>query len=121
MEHEEWRDIPGYVGIYEVSNLGSVRALARLDSRGRKRRARPRALSVQSSGHRTITLSKVAVRRTFQVSHLVLMAFVGPRPIGMEACHWNDDPSDNRLSNLRWDHSQRQPTRQRAEQHPPRS
>jgi hypothetical protein len=36
---------------------------------------------------------------------LVLEAFVGPCPDGLEACHWDDDPTNNRLSNLRWDTS----------------
>ncbi len=34
---------------------------------------------------------------------LVLEAFVGPRPVGMECCHSNSDPSDDRLVNIRWD------------------
>lgn len=33
----------------------------------------------------------------------VLLAFVGERPEGLEACHNNGIPSDNRLENLRWD------------------
>lgn len=40
----------------------------------------------------------------FFVHDLVLLAFVGPRPDGMEACHSPDhDRSNNALSNLRWD------------------
>jgi hypothetical protein len=31
------------------------------------------------------------------------MGFVGPAPEGMEGCHYNGDPTDNRLENLRWD------------------
>lgn len=42
-------------------------------------------------------------RRTARVSHLVLEAFVGPCPSGLECCHENDVASDNRLTNLRWD------------------
>lgn len=39
-----------------------------------------------------------------QVHRLVLEAFVGPCPEGMEACHFPDrDPSNNRIENLRWD------------------
>ena len=36
------------------------------------------------------------------VHRLVLEAFVGPCPPGLETCHRNDDSSDNRLRNLRW-------------------
>jgi hypothetical protein len=48
---------------------------------------------------------QVAIRRkTRQVHRLVLEAFVGPCPPGMEACHDPDrNPHNNRLSNLRWD------------------
>lgn len=34
---------------------------------------------------------------------LVLEAFVGPRPRGMQVCHRDDDQSNNRRENLRWD------------------
>ncbi len=41
--------------------------------------------------------------RKYLVHHLVLSAFVGPCPEGMEGCHFPDrDPSNNRLENLRW-------------------
>lgn len=43
-------------------------------------------------------------RKARRVSRLVLEAFVGPCPPGMEACHFPDrNPSNNRLENLRWD------------------
>lgn len=42
--------------------------------------------------------------RLIYVHKLVLTAFRGLCPDGMEACHFpNRDPSDNRLCNLRWD------------------
>ncbi len=37
------------------------------------------------------------------VARLVLEAFIGPRPPGMQACHRDDRPDNNRLKNLRWD------------------
>jgi hypothetical protein len=43
------------------------------------------------------------VFRLVYVHALVLAAFVGPCPEGMEACHWDGDPGNNRLDNLRWD------------------
>jgi hypothetical protein len=39
----------------------------------------------------------------YGVHRLVLEAFVGPCPAGMEACHNNGVRTDNRLENLRWD------------------
>lgn len=37
------------------------------------------------------------------IHRLVLETFIGPCPDGMECCHNNGDPVDNRLGNLRWD------------------
>jgi hypothetical protein len=42
-------------------------------------------------------------RVTRYVSRLVLEAFAGPCPDGMECCHFNGDRLDNRPENLRWD------------------
>lgn len=100
---EQWRAVVGYEGIYEVSDLGRVRSVDRIDARGRRRRGRSRSLVRQKSGHLTVSLCKDGVHRQFLVHVLVLSAFVGPCPVGMEGCHWNDDGSDNRLENLRWD------------------
>lgn len=99
---EKWKTIPGYEGRYEVSDLGSVRSLDRKDTRGRRRKGRVMSLRRQPSGHLTVSLCN-GQQRSFPVHRLVLLAFVGPCPDGMEACHENDVPDDNRLANLRWD------------------
>lgn len=100
---EQWKPIPGYEGSYEVSDLGRVRALDRLDTRGRRRVGKLLAPRVQANRRRTVALYVSDKRSDWQIHSLVLEAFVGPRPYGMEGCHWNDDPADNRLANLRWD------------------
>ncbi|MFM0130039.1 NUMOD4 motif-containing HNH endonuclease [Paraburkholderia sediminicola] len=95
---EEWRDVTGYEGIYQASNMGRVRRL-------QKGEPSKEALSpgYNSKGYPHVTLSVGGVKRTIDVHTLVLMAFSGPRPPGMEACHYPDnDPANNRLSNLRW-------------------
>ncbi len=56
-------------------------------------------VSLRANGRRERRFTSV----TKKVHHLVLEAFVGPRPEGMVCCHQNDDPADNRLENLRWD------------------
>lgn len=40
--------------------------------------------------------------RVVSPGRLVLEAFVGPCPDGMECCHWDDDQNNNVVSNLRW-------------------
>jgi hypothetical protein len=52
---------------------------------------------------RVITLVSIAGRKLLYVHRLVLEAFVGPCPDGMEGCHGDGDTANNRLGNLRWD------------------
>jgi len=51
-----------------------------------------------------VSLSKgTDKQKLVKVHRLVLLAFVGAPPKGMEACHYDGDPQNNNLSNLRWD------------------
>lgn len=50
-----------------------------------------------------VNLSRGNRTRPRKVHRLVLEAFVGPCPIGMEGCHNDGVPEHNRLGNLRWD------------------
>lgn len=100
---EEWRAIPGYEGIYEVSDLGRVRSLDRQSTAGRSLRGRIRAAAKDKGGYLRVPLHHGRAVRYTGAHRLVLEAFVGPCPPGMEACHNDGDPSNNALSNLRWD------------------
>ncbi|MDN6440479.1 MAG: NUMOD4 motif-containing HNH endonuclease [Acidipropionibacterium jensenii] len=101
--HERWNAIPGYEGLYEVSDLGNVRSVDRwLETKaGVNRFYRGKTLKAVPStfGHLTVQLG--ADNRKL-IHRLVMEAFVGPCPEGMWVCHWNDIPTDNRLSNLRY-------------------
>lgn len=91
---EEWRDAPGYEGRYQVSSSGQVRSLLR----GRVLRQ-----TVDRKGHRRLSLYAAdGTMRTIRVHILALEAFVGPRPPGAESCHYDDDKTNNHISNLRW-------------------
>ena len=103
--HEKWKAIPGYEGFYEVSDQGRVRSLDRIVSNGRRIKGQFLSPSRVRGGHLRVDLRKNGKREYIFVHRLVLLAFVGPCPTGMEACHWNDVPDDNRLENLRWDTS----------------
>lgn len=106
---EQWLPVVGFESLYEVSDLGRVRSLDRVDTLGRLRRGRIMTGTIDGEGYRSYGLTPkdpdgMTLRTKMWLGHaLVLTAFVGPRPAGMEACHANDVPDDNRLQNLRWD------------------
>lgn len=56
-----------------------------------------------SSGYQQFQFYDNYKRKPMFVHRLVLEAFVGPCPEGMEACHNDGDCTNNRLENLRWD------------------
>jgi hypothetical protein len=106
---EQWRPVLGYEGFYEVSDLGRVRSVERVVSMTNhtnqtRHRVPARILKAgtQRSGHQIVSLWARGRGKTRAVHRLVLDAFVGPRPPGMECLHANDAAADNRLSNLSW-------------------
>lgn len=116
---EEWREIPGHVGSYEVSNLGRVRSLDRVTDRGRNWKGRILALSDKERGYKGVALWGDGMRHHYLVHRLVLLAFVGPPTDGVEGLHRNGDSSDNRLANLSWGtHSENQLDQVRHGTHP---
>lgn len=106
MTSEHWRPVVGYEGIYEVSDQGRVKSLDRTveTSLGlRKYRGRVLTSGTNRHGYPLVALADTGIVRSKKVHRLVLEAFVGLCPEGMEACHGNGVRSDNRLDNLRWD------------------
>jgi hypothetical protein len=100
LPEEQWRVIVDFPD-YDISNCGRVVS---------RRRGMPRLLSMRPMGGGrpgALRYFQVALygrdgRVERHVAHLVLEAFTGPRPEGMEARHLNSDPQDNRLENLAW-------------------
>nr|WP_281357473.1 HNH endonuclease [Brasilonema bromeliae] len=93
------KEIPGYPG-YFVSDGGKVWNTNYF--------RRPHVLRPLRSakGHLSVQLWVNGKPSRQQVHRIVLLAFVGPCPEGMEACHFPDpDPSNNFVANLRWDTS----------------
>lgn len=102
-QSEEWRPIPGYEGLYEVSDQGRVRSLDRLviTKRGRPYPMRGQYLSLHQRPPR---YARVKLQgKGHNVHRIVLLAFVGPLPEGHHSCHNNGNITDNRLANLRYD------------------
>lgn len=100
---EVWKAVEGASG-YEVSDQGRIRSY-RLRGNIVRVGDTPRVVKtvVSVRGYRVMDIRyDDGVKRKRKVSHLVLEAFVGPRPTGQGSLHGNDIKEDNRLSNLRW-------------------
>lgn len=98
---EEWRPIAGFEGRYEVSNLGRVRSLRRLDG-GRVDRPRAEPLVMRLQRQRTGYLAVSFGSKLMLVHRLVLTAFSGSCPPGHQSAHANGQRDDNRAENLTW-------------------
>lgn len=99
---EMWKPVVGYEGLYEVSDKGRVKSLARMS-----RHPRPVAIpdrliagSVSRDGRRRVTLHRDGRQRVVLVHKLVAEAFLGPRPPGMECRHMDGDCDNNATWNL---------------------
>lgn len=102
---EEWRDIKGYEGYYQVSSLGRVRSVERAVRVGDffvTRRSKIRKISKRSNGYYGLLLSKDDVNTNFNIHRLVAETFI-PNPFNLpQINHKNEDKSDNRVENLEW-------------------
>lgn len=98
-ENEIWRNIPNYEG-YQVSNLGRVKSLERIDALGHKRKEKILKPQINDSGYYRIQLQKQSIRKFYYVHRIVYEAFNGQIPEGLQVNHINEVKTDNRLSNL---------------------
>lgn len=106
---EIWKDIPGYEGKYQVSNMGRVKSLSRKIHSSNQNDtfswiSKDRILKAgkhDKGNHLSVVLYKP--KRTIMIHQLVMLAFIGPCPKGMFVLHTNGDATDNSLSNLRYD------------------
>lgn len=94
---EEWRAVEGWP--YEVSDQGRVR---RSEPGQGAQSGRVLVPEERHGGYLRVVLHRNGSPQGFLVHHLVLEAFVGPRPEGMECNHRDGDKADNRPENLEW-------------------
>lgn len=103
---EIWKPIAQFEGLYEVSSLGRVRSLNRkvIGKNGISQNRKGKLLrqSTSHNGYKRVSLRNLDVKKDFKVHRLVLEAFVGPCPSGMQGCHNDGDQANNHVDNLRW-------------------
>jgi hypothetical protein len=104
---EVWKDITGYEGYYQVSNMGRVKSLARKVARighGGFRSVREKILPAyfDNNGYQIVFLSKNGERRTLKMHRLVAFAFIPYNPATNEVNHIDGCKSNNKVTNLEW-------------------
>ena len=98
-DNEEWRDIPGYDGLYQVSSMGRVKSLPKYKC------LKERILKEHrdKDGYVSVTLCPNArERKAYRVHRLVAIAFIENINGHPEVDHINTVRDDNRVENLRW-------------------
>ena len=99
-EKEEWRDIEGFEGRYQVSNLGRVKSLAKYN---RKTDILLHPTKHKRDGRMSVMLCKdVKTRKRIMVHRLVAKAFVENPKKYTEVNHKDENPENNRATNLEW-------------------
>ena len=99
---EEWKDIDGYVGLYQISNKGRVKSLHRLDRLGRPVQEKILKHGYNKDGYWQVMLSKNGKYKTFRVHRLVAKAFISNPDNLPEVNHIDENKENNNVENLEW-------------------
>ena len=95
---EEWKDIKGYEGLYQISNTGLVKRILSIKCKTE----RILQQGTQKTGYNYVNLSKNNKTCTKRVHRLVAEAFI-PNPLCFsEVNHKDEDKSNNNVENLEW-------------------
>lgn len=98
---EIWKDVVGYEGLYQVSNLGRVRSLDRIINH-RKLKGKILSQAYDTKGYLFVNLSKNNVAKPKRVHRLIANAFIEKINGKDYIDHINGIRDDNRIENLRW-------------------
>lgn len=101
-DQEEWRDVVGFEGLYQVSNLGRVKSCERVTSNGRPINEHLLKGTGTGTDYRSVSLWKNNYWNNKLIHRLVAEAFL-PNPDNLpEVNHKDSNPKNNRLDNLEW-------------------
>jgi hypothetical protein len=102
---EIWKDIKGFEGIYQVSDLGNIKSLNRIDVRGLNRKGKAKRGRINRYGYIQVQLWKNGKSIDKSLHRLVAEAFI-PNPQNKpEVNHKDGDKQNNSVDNLEWSSS----------------
>jgi hypothetical protein len=109
---ERWLPVPGYEGLYSVSDQGRVRSEPRLiairpeysPAARRGRILKPNLVGSKNRKYLIVNLQRNKHIWRVGVHRLVALAFIGPVPAAPNhrVLHWDDAASNNHWTNLRY-------------------
>lgn len=95
MSKEQWVDIAGYRGLYQISNDGHIESC-------RQGRWKRMCFTLTRDGYLRVSLRLDGGRKTYCVHRLVAEAFIGPAPDNYETNHLDGNKLNNAVENLEW-------------------
>ena len=104
MEKEIWKDIKDYEEMYQISDLGRVKSLARIIKHQNRHYRKDKILktSIDNHGYLQVTLCKNGKVKRFHVHRLVAQAFI-PNPENKpQVNHIDGNKLNNNINNLEW-------------------
>lgn len=105
---ENWKDIPGYEGIYQASTFGNIRTAEGKTTSNRRYKVRSwksRVLKGRGDNYTTgkrVSLWKDGKAKDWLVARLVAMTFLGTPPEGFTVNHKDGNRLNNAVDNLEW-------------------
>ena len=100
--NEIWRNIDGFENLYQVSNLGRVKSIEKIDSLGHKRKEKILKPITIKGGYLRVVLYKNNKTHRYLIHRLVASAFISNPNNLPEINHINEINNDNRVDNLEW-------------------
>lgn len=103
---EVWKDIPGYEGLYQVSNFGKIKALPKIKITPDGRVGKTKEIILKENdnnfGYKSVSLSKNCKKTRFRIHRLVAEAFLENPNNYKEVNHKDENKSNNNVNNLEW-------------------
>ena len=103
--NEIWKNIEGYEGYYQISNLGQIRSLDRKLWNGQAfhlRKGKILKSFIRKNGYKNVVLSKNSQLKNFMIHRLVAEIFISNPKNKKDVNHLNGIKIDNRVDNLEW-------------------